>query len=66
MPFEHFGKIETLIEPKKLNFKNLNITNLVDCVDGIEMKTIMKPMNSGHMDYRGPIMKKVMEIIEIY
>ena len=34
IPFENFGKIDILLEPKLLNFKNIEITHLADVSDG--------------------------------
>ena len=45
-----------------MDFKNLNVSDMVEASDDGQIK----PVCSGHLDYRGAVAGKVLKMLETY
>jgi len=57
-----YEKLTAVYTQEILNFKNRNITLIADARN----KKEVVPMSSGHLEYRGPIMNKIQNLLEMY
>ena len=55
-------KTNAVFSNEILDFKNFNITYYAEALDNGQIKDL----ESGHLDYRGDIMGKVLQLIELY
>lgn len=57
-----YEKLTAVYQPELLNFKNRNISLMGEAKN----KKQLEAMESGHLEYRGPIMNKIQLLIEMY